>query len=264
MSSGSSGAVPSRATPCCGQWRAWKRSPPTLAPLKPIIVAVERAGTKADNDVARALLACEANRRQRKARRARQGGIMGETTTAPRPPDYRPLQFFTQIVDDCHRGVTAPCHNPTFASPRRGSVGDGSRNPSDNRRRDSALAPLRVSNPRRQGSAVYDPTVDKMSRSISGNTGGDTWKSLVAPLTIVAVVITMLWLMPTNLVCPPPPAGRSATIPQLFSGCYLGTEGQPFDRRLGARDLHRPAWALGARRHHQQRFGFARGRETTS
>jgi hypothetical protein len=44
----------------------------TLGPLKPIILAVERAGTKADNDVARALLACEANRRQRKARRARQ------------------------------------------------------------------------------------------------------------------------------------------------------------------------------------------------
>ena len=39
----------------------------TLSALRPIVVAVERAGTRVDEDVAWALLACEADRRRRRA-----------------------------------------------------------------------------------------------------------------------------------------------------------------------------------------------------
>jgi hypothetical protein len=54
---------------------------------------------------------------------------------------------------------------------------------------------------RRYASATRDARdrlftiLDKMSRSISVNTGWDTCKLLVAPLMIVVVVITMLWLI---------------------------------------------------------------------
>ena len=54
---------------------------------------------------------------------------------------------------------------------------------------------------RRYASATRDARdrlltiLDKMSRSRSVNTGWDTWKLLVALLIIVAVVMTMLWLI---------------------------------------------------------------------
>ena len=61
---------------------------------------------------------------------------------------------------------------------------------------------------RRYASATRDvrerlfTILGKICRSISVNTGWDTWKLLVAPLTIVAVVITMLWLIADELGVP--------------------------------------------------------------
>ena len=61
---------------------------------------------------------------------------------------------------------------------------------------------------RRYASATRDvrerlfTILGNISRSISVNTGWDTWKLLAAPLTIVVVVITMLWLIADELGVP--------------------------------------------------------------